>query len=164
MQEPAVGFVEAAGSVRLGEKGVEAEEDAGDAEGDGVIEYLAEGGGGDRESGVGHVSDHDGVDDTHGHPADLGEDERKGEREHGANLVADGHGLQVDILSKKENPGVGRGVSFEYQYSWLDGWMGWPTGLIRSNVGSPLPICREPIHSCSCNLRSIPIPYTFNHA
>jgi hypothetical protein len=29
--------------------------------------------------------------------------------------------LEVDGLLKKENPGVGRGVSFEYQYSWLDG-------------------------------------------
>jgi hypothetical protein len=37
------------------------------------------------------VSDHDGVDDAHGHPADLGEDERKGERKHGADLASDRH-------------------------------------------------------------------------
>ena len=47
MEEPAVGLVEAAGAVGLGEVGVEAEEDAGDAEGDGVVEDLAEGAGGD---------------------------------------------------------------------------------------------------------------------
>ena len=43
MEEPAVGFVEAACAVGLGEVGVEAEEDAGDAEGEGVVEDLAEG-------------------------------------------------------------------------------------------------------------------------
>lgn len=91
VEEPAVGFVEAACAVGLGEVGVEAEEDAGDTEGDGVVEDLAERGGGDREGGVGHVSDHDGVDDAHGHPADLGEDQRKGEREDRPDLVADGH-------------------------------------------------------------------------
>ena len=107
MEEPTVSFVEATGSVGLGEVGVEAEEDAGDAEGDGVVEDLAEGSGGDGEGGVGHVPDHHGVDDAHGHPAELGEDERKGEREHGSNLVADGHGLEVDSLSKNKTPGAG---------------------------------------------------------
>jgi hypothetical protein len=77
------------------------------------------------------VSDHDGVNDAHGHPADLGEDEREGKREHGTNLVADGHGMEVDGLLKKENPGVGRGVSFEYQYSWLERWIAWPATLIH---------------------------------
>jgi hypothetical protein len=41
------------------------------------------------------VSDHDGVDDAHGHPADLGEDEWEGEREHGTDLVADRHRFWV---------------------------------------------------------------------
>ena len=91
MEEPAIGFVEAPGTVGLGEVGVEAEEYTGDAEGDGVVEDLAEGGGGDGEGGVGHVSDHDGVDDAHGHPAEFGEDEREGEREHGSELLADRH-------------------------------------------------------------------------
>ena len=91
MKEPAVGLVEAACAVGLGEVGVEAEEDAGDAEGDGVVEDLAEGCGGDGEGGVGHVSDHDGVDNAHRHPANFGEDEGKGEREHGPDLGADGH-------------------------------------------------------------------------
>jgi hypothetical protein len=51
------------------------------------------------------VSDHDGVDDAHGHPADLGEDEREGEREHGTDLVSDGHLIYgVEIT---ETPGVG---------------------------------------------------------
>ncbi len=49
---------------------------------------------------VGHVSDHDGVDDAHGHPADLGEDERKGEREHGTDLLADGHVLIAEIFRR----------------------------------------------------------------
>ncbi len=45
------------------------------------------------EGGVGHVADHDGVDDAHRHPAEFGEDERKSEREHGPDLLAYGHGL-----------------------------------------------------------------------
>jgi len=91
VQEPAVGLVEVAGTVGLGEVGVQAEEDAGDAEGDGVIEDLAERGGGDGESGVGHVSDHDGVYDAHGHPTEFSEDERESKREHGPDLLADRH-------------------------------------------------------------------------
>ena len=89
--EPAVGFVETARSVGLGEVGVEAEEDAGDAEGEGVVEDLAEGGGGDGEGRVRHVADHDGVHDAHRHPAEFRCDERQGEGEHGADLLADGH-------------------------------------------------------------------------
>ena len=91
VEEPSVGFVEATGPMRLGEVGVEAEEDTGDTEGDGVVEDLAEGCGGDGECGIGHVSDHDGVHDAHGHPAEFGEDERKGEGEHGPDLLANGH-------------------------------------------------------------------------
>ncbi len=49
VEEPAVGFVEATGAVGLGEEGVEAEENAGNTEGDGVVEDLAESGGGDGE-------------------------------------------------------------------------------------------------------------------
>jgi hypothetical protein len=91
VEEPAVGLVEAAGTVGLGEVGIEAEEDTGDAEGYRVVEDLAQGGGGDGESRVGRVSDHDGVDNAHGHPAEFGEDEREGEREHGPDLLADRH-------------------------------------------------------------------------
>ena len=69
VEEPAVGFVVAACSVGLGEVGVEAEEDASDAEAEGVVEDLSEGSGGDGEGGVGHVADHHGVDDAHRHPA-----------------------------------------------------------------------------------------------
>ncbi len=98
VEEPAVGLVEAACAVGLGEVGVEAEEDAGDAEGDGVVEDLAEGGGGDGEGGVGHVADHDGVDDAHRHPADFGEDEGEGEGEHGPDLLADGHVRLLPLL------------------------------------------------------------------
>src|SRR3984893_2363519 len=116
---PAVGLVEAACAVGLGEVSIEAEEDAGDVEGDGVVEDLAEGGGGDGEGGVGHVSDHDGVDDAHGHPADFGEDEREGEREHRTDLSADGHELWQWGLSQKRNPGDGRGVDLCFKYSWF---------------------------------------------
>jgi len=80
VEEPAVGFVEAACPVGLGEVGIQAEENTCNAKGDGVVEDLTESRGGDGEGRVGHVADHDGVDDTHGHPAEFGEDEREGER------------------------------------------------------------------------------------
>ena len=122
VKKPAVGFVEAACAVRLGEVGVETEQDAGDAESNSVVEDLAEGGGGDGEGGVGHVSDHDGVDDAHRHPADLRENERKGEREDGADLLTDGHGLAVGDSRVKTKTPVWAGVfNLEYQYSWFDG-------------------------------------------
>jgi hypothetical protein len=43
VEEPAVGLVEAAGTVGLGEVGVEAEKDPGDAECDGVVKNLTKG-------------------------------------------------------------------------------------------------------------------------
>ncbi len=101
VEKPAVGLFEAACAVRLGEVGVEAEEDAGDAEGDGVVEDLSERGGGDGQRGVGHVSDHDGVDDAHRHPADFGKDEREGEREHRTNLIADGHLVSCSLAASQ---------------------------------------------------------------
>ena len=47
--------------------------------GDGVVDDLGEGGGGDGDGRVGQVADHDGVDEGHEHPAELGEDEGEGE-------------------------------------------------------------------------------------
>ena len=91
-REPAVGLVVAACSVGLREIGVEREQDSGDTEGDGVVEDLSEGGGGDVEGGVLHVPDHHGVDDAHGHPAELGWMSGQGEREDGSDLLANGHG------------------------------------------------------------------------
>ena len=91
VQEPAVGFIVATCSVGLGEVGVEAEKDAGDAEAEGVVEDLSESGGGYVWRRVGHVSDHHGVHDAHGHPAEFGEDEREGKGEDGTDLLTDRH-------------------------------------------------------------------------
>ncbi len=52
------------------------------------VQNLAKGCRGDGKSGVGHVTDHDGVDDAHRHPTELGEDKRQGQGEHGTNLAA----------------------------------------------------------------------------
>ena len=99
VEEPAVGFVEFARSVGLGEVSVKAEEDPGDAEAECVVEDLTEGGGGDVEGRVGHVADHHGVGDAHRHPAKFGEDERESEGEHGPDLLAYGHRLPPLLLS-----------------------------------------------------------------
>ena len=92
MLERAVGVVDALCAVGLGENGVEAKEDAADSEGQGVVHDLSEGSGAEGDGGVGQVPDHDGVDDAHHHPTDLGEYEREGEVEHGRDFAADGHG------------------------------------------------------------------------
>ena len=110
VEEPTVGFIKATGAVGLCEEGIKTEENTGDTEGYGVVKNLAEGGGRDGESWVGHMSDHDGVDDAHRHPADLGENERKGEREHGPDLVADGHGVRRGVSSGKTKTPVRAGV------------------------------------------------------
>lgn len=94
VEEPTIGFVEFTRTVGLGEIGVEAEEDAGDTEGHGVVENLAECGGGDSECRVGRVPDHHGIDDAHAHPADFREDERKREEKQGPDLLSDRHNLR----------------------------------------------------------------------
>ncbi len=98
VEQPAVGVVELARAVGLRDVGVEAEQDAADAEGEGVVDDLGECGGGDGDGRVGQVADHDGVDDGHEHPAEFGEDERQGEREHGLDFVANGRHLQHSSL------------------------------------------------------------------
>ena len=90
VDQPAMRFGEFAGAVGLGDDGIEAEQDAAEADGEGVKEDLREGGGGEGGGGVGQAADHGGVDQAHGHPAELAEDEGQGEQEHGAEFAANG--------------------------------------------------------------------------
>ena len=55
----------------LRQHGVEAKQDAADPERQRVIRHLTQRGCSQRDGGVGQVADHHGVDDAHGHPADL---------------------------------------------------------------------------------------------
>ena len=64
------------------------EQDAADAEGEGVEKDLGERDGAHGGGGVGEAADHHGVDDAHAHPADLGEDEGEREAQHGAEFGA----------------------------------------------------------------------------
>ncbi len=77
VEKPAVGGVLIFGTEGLGDEGVESEEDAADADGDGVEDDLREGGGGHGEGRVREVAEHDGVDQGHGDPAELAGDERQ---------------------------------------------------------------------------------------
>ena len=45
---------------------------------DAVVKTLAQAGGADGDGAVRQPSHHDGVDDTHAHPANLGDDEWQG--------------------------------------------------------------------------------------
>ena len=89
VEEPAVGFVLLFGAEGLGDEGVEAEEDASDAEAEGVEEDLGEGGGAHGEGGVGEMAEHDGVDQRHGDPAELAGDEGQGQVDERGQLAAD---------------------------------------------------------------------------
>ena len=89
VEEPAVGGGDFFGAEGLGDEGVEAEEDAADAEGEGVEDDLGECGGGHGDGGVREAADHAGVDDGHGHPAELAGDEGRGEPEERRELRAD---------------------------------------------------------------------------
>ncbi len=71
VEEPAIGLFVLFGAEGLGDEGVETEEDAADAEAEGVEEDLREGGGAHGEGGVGEMAEHDGVDQRHGDPAEL---------------------------------------------------------------------------------------------
>ena len=77
------------GAEGLGDEGVEAEEDAADAEAEGVEDDLGEGGGAHGEGGVGQVAEHDGVDQRHGDPAELAGDERQSQVDERRELAAD---------------------------------------------------------------------------
>ena len=100
VEEPAVGGVDFFGAEGLGDEGVEAEEDAADAEGEGVEDDLGEGGGGHGDGGVREAADHAGVDDRHGHPAELAGDEGRGEPEERGELRADVGKAHSDRVSE----------------------------------------------------------------
>jgi hypothetical protein len=88
VEEPAIGFGVLFGAEGLGYEGVEAEEDAADSEAEGVEDDLGEGGGAHGESGVGQVTEHDGVDQRHGDPAELAGDERQSQVDERRQLAA----------------------------------------------------------------------------
>ena len=89
VEEPAIGLIVLARAVGLREVGVKAEQDAADAEGDGIVKNLRERDGRDGDRGMRQVADHDGVDDSHEHPSDLGQDKRQGEGQDGTDLAAE---------------------------------------------------------------------------
>ena len=89
--EPAVGLMELAGPVRLREDGIQAQKNASHAKRKGVVEDLRQRNRAHRDRRVGHVADHDGVDDPHGHPPDLCSYQRKSECEHGTEFMAKVH-------------------------------------------------------------------------
>ena len=102
--------VEAAGAPGLRDEGVKAEEKADAEEGGRVVDGVAEADGAD---GVGsETADHDEVDDGHGHPAELGEDDGNGEGEESAEFFADARRVLV-LLEELD----GRGLNFRRQGS-----------------------------------------------
>ena len=98
VDERGVAVFAMAGAEGLGDEGVQADEQAFTKEGEDDEEAGADADGADGFGAVGETTDHHGVHDDHAHPADFGEDERKGEEQGGAKFVAEdgeeGHGLK----------------------------------------------------------------------
>ena len=75
------------GAERLRDQGIHAGQHAGAADGDGVEEHAAEAAGAD--GGGAEAAGHDGIDEAHRHPAEFGHGERRGEAQHGTDLLAE---------------------------------------------------------------------------
>jgi hypothetical protein len=71
----------------LGDQRVHAEQHAGAADGDGEEKHVAEAAGAD--GGGAEASRHDGIDEAHRHPAEFSHGERRGEAQHGTDLLAE---------------------------------------------------------------------------
>ena len=80
-------------SIGLRDQGLDAGEKADGGEDNGVEDGIAERRGGDREGGMGHAADHDGVDDIGRHPAELSEGERRAEAGGEFDLARQGPGV-----------------------------------------------------------------------
>ncbi len=84
LDQPAVALVVATGAIVLGNQGVEAQQEADAEDGHGEVEGASQA---DGTDGLGaEAADEEGVDDAHGHPAQLGQDDGAGQREHGLQL------------------------------------------------------------------------------
>src|SRR5579883_1326759 len=77
-----------AGAEGLGNQGIESNEESAAEEGEHVEQIGADGDGANGAGALRKMADHDGIDDAHGHPADLGKDEREGEAHSWAQLAA----------------------------------------------------------------------------
>ena len=110
VDERAVAVFALASAEGLGDEGVEADEEAFAEEGEDEEEAGADADGADGFGAVGETADHHGVDDDHAHPADFGEDERKGEAERGTEFVAEdgeeGHGRSKKISENSKQKSV----------------------------------------------------------
>ena len=71
--------IEIFATVGMRDESIESQQQAAAKDRDAVIKALAQPGGPDGYGTVGQPSHHDGVDDAHAHPADLGDDEGKGQ-------------------------------------------------------------------------------------
>jgi len=98
VDEGTVAVFTPASAESLRDEGIEADEDAFGEESEDDEEARRNADGADGFSGVRKAADHHGVDNGHGHPADLGEDEGKGEAEGGAEFATEaqeeGHGMR----------------------------------------------------------------------
>ena len=84
LDQPSAALVEAAGAIGLGDQGVQAQQQADAEDGHGEVEGAPQA---DRADGLGaEAADEEGVDDAHGHPAQLGQDHGPGQPEHGPQL------------------------------------------------------------------------------
>ena len=75
-------------AVGLRDESIESEKQAAAEDRDAVVKALAQAGGADGDGAVGQPPHHDGVHDTHAHPADLGDDQRQGKAQRKRKIFA----------------------------------------------------------------------------
>src|SRR5579885_3356860 len=80
--------LDAAADSEIEEQGKESDQKSAAEEGNDVEEVGTDADGADGAGALRKMADHDGIDDAHGHPADLGKDEREGEAHSWAQLAA----------------------------------------------------------------------------
>jgi len=79
-----------AGTEGLGHQGIEADEETFAEKGEDDEDAGADADGADGLGAIWKAADHHGVHDDHAHPAEFGEDERKGEAQRGRKFAAQG--------------------------------------------------------------------------
>jgi hypothetical protein len=79
--KPGAAFVAVAAAEGLGNESIEAEQHAEAEDGEGVIEPVAKSDGAEHEAAC--LAGHEGIDDAHAHPAELGQYQGHGQPEHG---------------------------------------------------------------------------------
>src|SRR5579885_2445530 len=140
VDERAVTVFALACSESLGDQGIETDQKSAAEEGNDVEEVGTDADGADGAGALRKMADHDGIDDAHGHPADLGKDEREGEAHSWAQLAAKCSEADLGSVSGADSE---RKLASCADCRWRQGGPSWPASnghllLVRRRAEVPL--------------------------